>query len=358
MRSGRRRPTALEGLQPHRDRGPGLVALEAVAVAGRGGQGQVGPARRLDHVAHHPVARGGPEVLVQVGGDEDAVVGVVDHPVALDPESLPPPSRMPLPKVAHSSGTRRRGCGWPPPGCRRCRPGGTAAAARSRGCWGRSRPSCAARPSARSAVAAGVGARVAEGVVLGHHLVDDGVAGMALADVEAGVGRARGVGVLEQAVDRVEGVDAVVLVVVRGDIGGAVAAHAGPEQPVDERVADGQVLDRHPVGGHADPVGPPELAVDHHPVAVAAADGHRGHGDLDLLAVGARADQDQVAGPGVHRGLDGVVVLGHPPGHPAGPLHRLGPGRRPPGPGREVTSPTTMVAAMPWRPSPVAWKVQ
>ena len=132
---------------------------------------------------------------------------------------------------------------------------------------------------------------------------------------------------LEQAVDRVEGVDAVVLVVVRGDIGGAVAAHAGPEQPVDERVADGQVLDRDPVGGHADPVGPPELAVDHHPVAVAAADGHRGHGDLDLLAVGARADQDQVAGPGgVHRGLDGVVVLGHPPGHPAGPLHRL-PGR-------------------------------
>jgi hypothetical protein len=60
-------------------------------------------------------------------------------------------------------------------------------------------------------IAAGVGARVAEGVVLGHHLVDDGVAGMALADVEAGVGRARGVGVLEQAVDRVEGVDAVVL---------------------------------------------------------------------------------------------------------------------------------------------------
>jgi len=37
-------------------------------------------------------------------------------------------------------------------------------------------------------VAAGVGARVAEGVVLGGDPVDDGVAGMALADVEAGVG--------------------------------------------------------------------------------------------------------------------------------------------------------------------------
>jgi hypothetical protein len=44
-------------------------------------------------------------VLVQVGGDEDAVVGVVDHPVRSTRESLPPPSRMPLPKVAHSSGT-------------------------------------------------------------------------------------------------------------------------------------------------------------------------------------------------------------------------------------------------------------
>jgi hypothetical protein len=60
-------------------------------------------------------------------------------------------------------------------------------------------------------VAAGVGARVAEGVVLGGDPVDDGVAGMALADVEAGVGRPRGIGVLEGAVDRVEGVDPVVL---------------------------------------------------------------------------------------------------------------------------------------------------
>ena len=128
---------------------------------------------------------------------------------------------------------------------------------------------------------------------------------------------------LEQAVGRVEGVDAVVLVVVGGHIARPVAAHAGPEQPVDERVADGQVLHRHLVGGHADPVGPQELAVDHHPVPVAAADGHRRHGDLDLLAVDARADQDQVARLGGRDGLlDGPVVLGHPAGDPAGPLHR------------------------------------
>jgi hypothetical protein len=47
--------------------------------------------------------------------------------------------------------------------------------------------------------------------VLGGDPVDDGVAGMALANVEAGVGRPRGIGVPEDAVDRVEGVDAVVL---------------------------------------------------------------------------------------------------------------------------------------------------
>ena len=108
-------------------------------------------------------------------------------------ESLPPPSRMPLPKVAHSSGTPgRRGCGWPPPGCRRCRPGGTAAAA-VEGVGDDPGPVAPPDRAHDLQIAAGVGARVAEGVVLGHHLVDDGVAGMALADVEAGVGRARGV---------------------------------------------------------------------------------------------------------------------------------------------------------------------
>ena len=128
---------------------------------------------------------------------------------------------------------------------------------------------------------------------------------------------------LEQAVGRVEGVDAVVLVVVGGHVARPVAAHAGPEQPVDERVADGQVLHRHLVGGHADPVGPQELAVDHHPVPVAATDGQRRHGDLDLLAVDARADQDQVARLGGRDGLlDGPVVLGHPAGDPTGPFHR------------------------------------
>ena len=59
-------------------------------------------------------------------------------------------------------------------------------------------------------VATRVGARVAEAVVLAHHVVDHGVARVALADVHAGVGAARRVDVLELPVDRVERVDAVV----------------------------------------------------------------------------------------------------------------------------------------------------
>ena len=67
-------------------------------------------------------------------------------------------------------------------------------------------------------VAARVGARVAELVVLGDHVVDHRVARIALADVEAGVGAPRRVRVLDRAPLRVERVDAVVAVAVRGHV--------------------------------------------------------------------------------------------------------------------------------------------
>jgi hypothetical protein len=53
-------------------------------------------------------------------------------------------------------------------------------------------------------VAAGVGAGVAEAVVLRDHIEDGGVAREALADLEARVGAARGVGVVELAAHGVE----------------------------------------------------------------------------------------------------------------------------------------------------------
>jgi hypothetical protein len=156
-------------------------------------------------------------VLVQVGRDQDAVVDVVDHPVALDPRVVaaaehdavaegaplqPHPGRVPVavaPDVVADDvdlAERRQQLGVEGVGDD---PGPVVPPGRADDLQ----------------IAAGVGAGVAEGVALGHHLVDHGVAGMALADVEAGVGRPRGIGVLEQAVGRVEGVDAVVLLPIR-----------------------------------------------------------------------------------------------------------------------------------------------
>jgi hypothetical protein len=129
-------------------------------------------------------------VLVQVGADQDAVVAVVQDPVTLDPRAVAAaeddavaertplegqPGREPvvvaLDVVADDVDLAERrqqlgveGVGDDPGPVEP--PGG---------------------PDDLK-VAAGVGARVAEGVVLGGDPVDDGVAGMALADVEAGVG--------------------------------------------------------------------------------------------------------------------------------------------------------------------------
>ena len=264
-------------------------------------------------------------MLVQVGRDQDAVVDVVDHAVALDERVVAAAEHD---AVAERAPFQRHARGAAIVVAFDVVANDVHLAERRQqlGVEGVGHDAGPVEPPRRAddlEISAGVGARVAEGVALGHDPIDDRVAGMALADVEAGVGRARSIGVLEQAVDRVEGVDAVILVGVGGHIRGAVAAYPGPEQPVDACVAHGQVLDRDRVGGDADPVGPLELGVDDHPVAVAAPDDQGRHRDLDLLAVDARPDQDQVARPGgVDGRLDGPVVIRHPAGGAAWTLHR------------------------------------
>src|SRR5690606_40804154 len=105
--------------------------------------------------------------------------------------------------------------------------------------------------------------RVADAVVLRDDVFDDGVAGVALADVYAGVRAARGVAVLDQPLGRVEGVDAVVAGAVGGQVRAAVALDARPEEPVAGVVAGGHVLDGDAVGaGHPDAVVQLEPAVE------------------------------------------------------------------------------------------------
>ena len=91
-------------------------------------------------------------------------------------------------------------------------------------------------------------ARVADLVVLGHDVGDDRVTRVALPDVEAGVGAARRVRVVELPVLGVVRVDAVVAVAVRGEVRAPVAEDAAPEDPVLGVVAGGEVLDRDTVG--------------------------------------------------------------------------------------------------------------
>ncbi len=144
-------------------------------------------------------------------------------------------------------------------------------------------------------------------------VVEHGVARVALADVEAGVGAARGVGVLEHAVDRIEGVDAVVAVAVGREVRAAVAVDPGPEEAVERVVAGGHVLDRHAVGAeHADAVVELELAVEDHLVAIEAADRQLRSRDVDRFVVRARRHEDEIAWRGgVDRFLDRGVVGGH-----------------------------------------------
>ena len=158
-------------------------------------------------------------------------------------------------------------------------------------------------------VAARVGARIAETVVLADDLVDHRVAREALADVHAGIGATGGVDVVELALHRIEGVHAVVAGAVGGEVRAAVALRPGPEEPVRGVVRGGHVLDRHTLRAqHADAVVEFEVAVEHHRVAVEAADGEVVGGDVDGLVVGAGGDEHEVAWLGC---IDGALDGGH-----------------------------------------------
>ena len=181
-------------------------------------------------------------------------------------------------------------------------------------------------------VAAGVGARIPEGVVLGYHVADHGVARVALADVEGGVGVAAAVAVFDEAVGGVEGVDAVEAVVVGGHVRGPVAVNddvgavvPGEEHAVRGVRVGGEVLDGHAVREDDEPVLAFVLAVDDHGVAVGAADDDVVGFDDDGLVVGASADQDQVAGFG---GVDGLLDGGVVVRHHQGIGHRINSGGR------------------------------
>ena len=154
-------------------------------------------------------------------------------------------------------------------------------------------------------VAARVGAGITEPVVLDVDVVDHGVARVALADVDAGIGAPGGVGVLEQAIHRVEGVEPVVAVAVGRQVRAAVTVDACPEEAVERVVAGGHVLHRHATRAEdANPVVELELAIEDHLVAVQAADRQFRRRHVDGLVVHTGRDEDEVAGGG---GIDGVL---------------------------------------------------
>ena len=207
--------------------------------------------------------------------------------------------------------------------------------------------------------ATGIGAfvtnRVAFGDVVPHH----DVARFALAHIDSRVGHAGCVGVFDQTVLAVEGVDPVQPVVVgrqvihvkpvegwefRGvqrAVTGATAGqragrvrHPGDQHSVEDSVADGQILDGDAAGSDGDAVRPENPAIDDHGVAVGAAQRDAGGVDGDRLGVETGADQHQVTAVSEpDTGADGGCVRRHgddprPSGCPGSRVYRAGAGTR------------------------------
>ena len=123
------------------------------------------------------------------------------------------------------------------------------------------------------------------------------VARPALADVVRGVGRARDVVVVEDAVLRALGVDAVALDVPGRHVRRAVAVGADEIERVAAEVVRRQVQDRDPVGPHQDPVLALVFSVQDDAVPVGAADRDvvLRRGDDVAAGIGAGREQDRVA---------------------------------------------------------------
>ncbi len=195
---------------------------------------------------------------------------------------------------------------------------------------------------------AGVGARVAERVVLDPGVRDRRLAVPARTDVEAGVVHARGVDLIERAVHGVRDEDAVAAEetrVERGEVGARPAVqadHPGPVAAVPPdlvpvvavsagaiEVAHGEVLEGHVVGlEHDEAVTHHVLAVDDDLVAIHPTHVQVRRRDAHGLVVGSGVDEDPVAGlRRGDRGLDRRVVLVARAGL-RDDEHRAGGGRR------------------------------
>ncbi len=162
-------------------------------------------------------------------------------------------------------------------------------------------------------VATRIRSRVAEAVVLADDIGDHRVAGVAVADVDAGVGAAGGIDVVDLPVHRIERVDAIVTGAVGRKVRAPVPVGSGPKEAVG-----GEVHRRHVLHGDAfgaqnpHPVVESELSVEDDLIAVEPANGELVGGDVHRLVVGAWADENEIAWLRcVDGGLDGVEVGGH-----------------------------------------------
>ena len=164
----------------------------------------------------------------------------------------------------------------------------------------------------------------------------------ALADVEAAVRRAGGVGVGDDAVLGVEGVDPVEPIVEGSDVvdpeslegwellrvplliaagggrrGPVLIVQAGEQNAVERRAGHGQVLHAYAVGDRDDAVGPDSSAVDHGGVAIGTANRDVRSIEEQLLWVVTGPDQDGAARRDQVRGVgERRRVLGYPDQRP------------------------------------------
>ena len=294
---------------------PVAVPRDAVVARPGAANGDVGAPRSGNHVVANHVAARRPVVLVDHRRHQHAVQRMAGDHVALDDVALAANKQHAVAEPRRLEGQRRRQevavigdeIGDDPRLSLRRQELGVERVRHESG-------AILLEDGTRDHHAARVGAAVAEGVVLGHDVVQHRPAGLALPDVEAGIGRPARVRPLEDAVLRVERVDAVVAVVARREVRPAPPGHARPEEAVEHGVAGRHVLDRDPVGQGDHAVAANELAVNDRGVAVEPAQHDRRRRDRDLLLVRARAHEHEVArGGGVNGGLDGWILRRYAP---------------------------------------------
>ena len=223
--AARERPEAAageQGLDGRGHAGRGVVALEAVVAGGRGREREVGPCRSCGRGCRGPGCP--PE-----GQKFASTIGIIAMPyVAWSSTRLPtirssrpPATTMPIPNGTYSysfASTVVELLWWTwLPAIRTSRCGANGSESSVLGTI----PARFFRHSLFTIArfAARVRAGVPERVVFGEHVGDHGVARVARADVEAGVGRAARVGVIEPSPARSERVDAVVAVRGRREVG-------------------------------------------------------------------------------------------------------------------------------------------